>query len=70
MTAPIIAPTGSIEIAYAMGRERGRESSAPLLIGDSIPPMHTALLRLGYGDITETITAAYRDGHHSGRIGN
>lgn len=70
MTAPIIATPGSVSTAYALGKERGRESAAPMLIGDPIPPMHTALLSLGYGDITESLAAAYRDGHHAGRMGN
>jgi hypothetical protein len=67
MTLPIIAPIGAVSAAYALGEERGRESFAPMLIGDPIPPIHTGLLRAHYGDITETLMAAYRDGHHSGR---
>ena len=67
MTAQIIATSGAVSTAYALGEERGRESFAPMLIGDSIPPIHAELLRENFGEVTETITAAYRDGHHAGR---
>ena len=67
MTAPIIAPPGSLSAAFVLGERRGRTSTAPMVIGDTIPPTDAALLRENFGEVTETITAAYRDGHHAGR---
>lgn len=67
MTLPIIAPIGAVSAAYALGEKRGRESSAPMVIGDPIPPVDSALLRETFGNVTESLAAAYRDGHHSGR---
>lgn len=68
MTAQIIAPRGAVSAAYVLGERRGRVSSAPMLIGDPIPPADTALLRDNFGDVTESLAAAYRDGHHAGRM--
>ena len=69
MTAPIIAPPGSLSAAFVLGERRGRTSTAPMVIGDPIPPIDAALLRENFGEVTDTIEAAYRDGYHAGRMG-
>lgn len=39
-----------------------------MMIGDPMPEADAAVLRENFGEVTETLEAAYRDGHHAGRM--
>ena len=69
MSAPrIIAPPGAVSGAFVLGERRAAESRGPMFIGDPIPKADADVLRENFGEVTETLEAAYRDGHHAGRM--
>ena len=63
VTAPrIIAPPGAVSGAFILGRRRAGVSSAPMMVGAPIPEADADVLRENFGEVTETLEAAYRDG--------
>lgn len=65
----ITAPPGAVSGAFVLGERRAAKSRGPMFIGDPIPEADAELLRENFGQITGALEAAYRDGHHAGRMG-